>query len=104
MSDTIGVIYKYIDGAHFFVSTDKAAAGLCVANTNLETAFNEVATQLNALFEFNHGQKTSFYPPVSFAEFKKTVEASTAAVRGADQSGMIMPATIQSWAAEIGKQ
>lgn len=102
---TINVTYKCIDGAHFFVTTDKEAAGLCVANTDLQTAFNEVSLQLNALFAFNHGQKCKFQPSVPFEVFKQSIEASNLVTKGADQSGMLMASMIQPWLAEqVGKQ
>jgi len=56
----IEVTYKYIDGAHFFVSDDKEALGLCVAHCDLKTAYEEVAYQLSALFEHNHNEETTF--------------------------------------------
>lgn len=102
---TINVTYKCIDGAHFFVATDKEAAGLCVANTDLEMAFNEVSLQLNALFAFNHGKKCNFKPSVPFDTFKKSIEASQLVAKGADQSGMLTAALIQPWmAVQTGKQ
>jgi len=94
----VNVNYKYIDGAHFFVSSDKAAAGLCVAHADLKTAFNEVAKQLRVLFEHNHNIKGTFVPGVSFDHFQKWLEASTALAKGnAEGEQMIMPAAIQPW-------
>jgi hypothetical protein len=102
---TIKVTYKYVDGAHFFVSTDKEAAGLCVANTNLEVAYSEVAHQLNALFKFNHGQNCDFQPAVPLDVLKKQLEASQVLARGFDQTGMMMASTIAPWVAQqAGKQ
>jgi hypothetical protein len=93
----IKILYKFIDGAHFFVSNEREAAGLCVANANLKTAFDEVANQLNVLFEHNHGQKTEFRPAVPFEIFKHAIEASQLIATRADQSGMMMAAMIQPW-------
>lgn len=98
---TINVTYKCIDGAHFFVATDKEAAGLCVAHTDMETAFNEVAKQLNALFAFNHGKKTNFKPRVPFEKFKLTMEVQQGVANLADESGAITPALIQAWMADL---
>jgi hypothetical protein len=53
----IKIAYKYVDGMHFFVPDDKEAAGLCVAHENLETAWEEVNTQLTVLFR--HLQTTA---------------------------------------------
>ncbi|MGO9049549.1 MAG: hypothetical protein ACLP19_05210 [Xanthobacteraceae bacterium] len=101
---TINVTYKMIDGAHFFVTTDKEAAGFCVANTDLQKAFNEVSLQLNALFEFNHGQKFNFHPSTPFETFKMAIEGSQLIAKGADQSGAITAAMIQPWMTEqVGK-
>jgi hypothetical protein len=97
MSNAIKVAYKFVDGAHFFVSTDKEAAGLCVANTDMETAFNEVSAQLNALWAFNHGKAGNFQPMVLFDSFKKTLEALQVVAKLGDQSGMIVPGPIQPW-------
>lgn len=97
MSTTIKILYKFIDGAHFFVSNEREAAGLCVANADLKTAFDEVANQLNVLFEHNHGQKSNFRPAVPFEVFKTAIEASQSIAKDADQSGMMMAAMIQPW-------
>jgi len=97
MSTNVKILYKFIDGAHFFVSNEREAAGLCVANADLKTAFDEVANQLNVLFEHNHGLKTDFRPAVPFDVFKNAIEASQLIAKGADQSGMMMAAMIQPW-------
>lgn len=97
MSDTINVTYKFIDGAHFFVSNDKMAEGLCVAHADLKVAFEEVANQLNVLFEHNHGQKTCFKPVVPFEDFRTAVEAFTLLTKGINQAGRMMPSSIQPW-------
>jgi hypothetical protein len=91
------VTYKSIDGAHFFVTTDKEAAGLCVANTDLKTAFDEVAAQLSAIYAFNHGKKCNFQPAVPFETFKGTLDAIQQAAKASDQSGMIVANTVQPW-------
>jgi hypothetical protein len=96
----IKVTYKYIDGAHFFVSSDKDAAGLCVAHADLQTAFEEVSNQLSVLFEHNRGEKWNFKPGVPFEIFKKWAGEAFAAARDADRSGMITPASIQPWVYE----
>ena len=94
---TISITYKFIDGAHFFVSSDKDAEGLCVAHTDLKLAYEEVAKQLDALFAFNHGQKTKFKPSVPFEDFQKGIEASTLVLKLADRAGNMVPASIQPW-------
>jgi hypothetical protein len=102
---TINVTYKSIDGAHFFVSTDKEAAGLCVANTNLQVAYTEVAHQLNALFKFNYGKECNFQPAVPFETMQKQIEASQMLAKGFDETGMMTAATIQPWIThQVGNQ
>jgi hypothetical protein len=99
--NAIKVTYKFIDGAHFFVSTDKEAVGLCVANTDLKTAFDEVAVQLNAIYAFNHGKKYNFQPAVPFETFKGATDAIQQAAKAADQSGMIVANTVQQWTGDV---
>ena len=93
----IEVTYKYIDGAHFFVSDDKEALGLCVAHCDLKIAYEEVAYQLSALFEHNHGEETTFSPTVSFDEFKKFADAVQLLAKGTEPSGALKPTSIQPW-------
>jgi hypothetical protein len=57
-------------------TTDKEAAGLCVANADLKTAFNEVAAQLSAIYAFNHGKKCNFQPAVPFETFKEAISVA----------------------------
>jgi hypothetical protein len=95
-SDGINVIYKVVDGMHFFVPADKKALGLCVANTDLETAYNEVGEQLSIIDSFNSGEKgTSYVPAIPFDEFKKIIAAFDAVTNLA--SGGIVPNPVQSW-------
>jgi hypothetical protein len=97
MASTIKVTHKFIDGAHFFVSDDKEALGLCVAHADLKTAYEEVGNQLDALFEYNHGKKTKFSPTVPFDEFKKFVETVKSIAEETEPSGTINPSSIQPW-------
>ena len=71
---TVKVLYKYVDGAHFFVSNDKETLGLCVAHKDLETAFSAVAPTLTKLFEANRGESVTFVPNVKFSEFKARMD------------------------------
>jgi len=94
---TVKVTYKYVDGAHFFTSTDKAAEGLCVAHKDLGVAFNEVGVQLKLLYKHNHGLETNFSPPLPFDVFKHYIET---AITGAEEyvnEGLITPSSIQPW-------
>ena len=67
---TVKVLYKFVDGAHFFVSDDKETIGLCVAHKDLETAFNAVAPTLTKLFRENHQEEMTFTPRMSLAELQ----------------------------------
>ena len=73
---TVHVLYKFVDGAHFFVSNDRDTVGLCIADKNLETAFNAVAPALKKLFKENHGQDANFVPSTKYLEFKKRISRS----------------------------
>lgn len=97
MREAISVTYKFIDGAHFFVSSDKKAEGLCVAHSDLKVAFEEVSLQLKALFEFNHGLKMDFQPGISFEPFKQSTDALRLVVKGADPTGRMTAASVQPW-------
>jgi len=52
---TVNLLYKYVDGAHFFVSDDEETLGLCVAHTDLVAALEAVSSTLTKLFKENHG-------------------------------------------------
>jgi len=75
MARTIQVTYKYIDGAHFFVSYDKEAAGLCVANRDLRVAFDLVGQQLHVLYKLEYGEDAHFSPAIEFDIFAERVNA-----------------------------
>jgi hypothetical protein len=95
----ISILYKYIDGAHFFVSETSEAAGLCVASKDLLQAFTEVGLQLAAIYQHNHGVKTQFKPAIQFEEFKHLVECLRSACDDVDSDGLVIPASIQPWLA-----
>lgn len=75
-NDVILVEYSHIDGAHYFTGKDAYAIGLCVADADLKTAFDEVSIQLMNLLEVNHEIKATVEPGVSFEEFQKWVTES----------------------------
>ena len=83
--DAISVTYKFIDGAHFFVPADKKALGLCVANTDLEVAYNEVGEQLSKLASFKSGSNIHFVPAIPFDEFKKIITGDRGPVEDDDR-------------------
>lgn len=66
----VNVMYKYVDGAHFFVSDDEASTGLCVAHTEPAKAFIAVSMALTKLFAENHGEKNvEFVPSINLQAF-----------------------------------
>ena len=73
-TETVNALYKYVDGAHFFVSGDSKTRGLCVAHKDLATAFEAVAPALTTLFKENHNEDAIFVPEMSLQAFQKWVE------------------------------
>lgn len=69
MSKPVNVLYKFVDGAHFFVANDEASVGLCVAHTDVKAAYGAVATQLTKLFKLNHGEEVEFAPAMHVDAF-----------------------------------
>lgn len=67
----VTVLYKYVDGAHFFVSDDEKTLGLCVAHKDPVKAFEGVSVALEKLFKENHGEDTAFVPALSLHEFQR---------------------------------
>ncbi len=59
-ASAIKVEYQYVGGAHFFSSKDERAQGLCVANRNLDVAFQQVGQQLKILAKVNWGEEINF--------------------------------------------
>lgn len=66
----VKILYKYVDGAHFFVSDDEKTLGLCVAHTDLETAYNAVSAELNKLFKENYDEDIDFQPEYDVRSFR----------------------------------
>lgn len=87
---TVGVFYKYVDGAHFFTAKDGFGKGVCAASTDLKTAFDEVAVQLAVLAKENHGEDMQFEPGSSFEAFQQWLDA---------QQGVVPVASIETLAA-----
>lgn len=68
---TVKVLYKYVDGAHFFVSDDEETLGLCVAHKDPTVAFSAVGETLTKLFKENHGQDVRFVPSLTIHAFQR---------------------------------
>lgn len=68
---TVNVLYKYVDGAHFFVSDDEKTLGLCVADKDIAKAFDAVAPALGKLFKENYGEDAIFIPRMSLEDFER---------------------------------
>ena len=92
---TVNVLYKYVDGAHFFVSDDKETMGLCVAHTDLSVAYQEVGRALTFLFKENHGKDVQFVPSLAFEVFRHWLESANRAAMQSPTPGI---AGQTSWA------
>lgn len=68
---TLNVLYRYVDGAHFFVSDDEKTLGLCVAHKDPIVAFETVGVTLTKLFKENYNEDAKFYPELSVHAFQK---------------------------------
>ena len=73
-TETVTVLYKYVDGAHFFVSGDSKTRGLCIAHNDLSVAFKAVAPTLKILFRENHNEDVAFVPNIQLQAFQKWVD------------------------------
>lgn len=95
MTKPVNVLYKFVDGAHFFVANDEASAGLCVSHSDVEKAFNAVSVQLSKLFKMNHNEEVQFYPSMTAESFAEWVEKQRNASSSKPTPGMagIMPWT-----------
>lgn len=77
------ILYKYVDGAHFFIGGDKMSDGVCVANADIYVAYHEVTAQLAILAKENFGKEWTFEPEVSPEELTEWVRDSSARKRQA---------------------
>jgi hypothetical protein len=55
----IRVDYEIVEGRHFFTAARQLGQGLCVAHSELKTAFDEVGRQLEVILSQNHGLEVS---------------------------------------------
>lgn len=88
----VKVLYKFVDGAHFFVSGDEATTGLCVAHKNVEAGFDAVPVQLKKLFKMNHDIEADFEPSMSamaFAAWVKCQQAASATTPSPGVAGVV---------------
>jgi hypothetical protein len=69
--DTLNVVYKLVNGSHFFVGDDHCpyTTGLCVGNRDLKKAFDQVSPALQFLLKANHGVDAVCPSSMSFEEF-----------------------------------
>lgn len=75
----VKVLYKFVDGAHFFVSGDESTTGLCVGQKSLAEAFAAVPLQLTKLFKLNHQVDAKFESAMTLPAFTEWAEAQQAA-------------------------
>jgi hypothetical protein len=59
----IPVDYEIVEGRHFFTAARQLGQGLCVAHSELKTAFEEVGRQLEVILSQNHGIEVSSAVP-----------------------------------------
>lgn len=101
----VEVAYKYVDGMHFFVSAGKDSAGLCVANEDLATAYEEVGKQLSAIAKFNYKKDRKFQPAIPLADFTKIIAAYKSITDSitdlVNQKGILTTSTMQPWIPKI---
>jgi hypothetical protein len=55
----VPVDYEFVEGKHFFTAARWLGQGICVAHSELETAFDEVGRQLKVVLFQNHGFKVA---------------------------------------------
>jgi hypothetical protein len=55
----IPVDYEIVEGRHFFTAARQLGQGLCVAHSELKTAFDEVGRQFEVILSQNHGLEVS---------------------------------------------
>jgi len=78
MSDSkiLNVVYKFIDGAHIFSSTDPLIQGLYAASTELKEAYEDVPVQAKMLLKLNHKIDVSVVQQISYEEFQNQLLGS----------------------------
>ena len=64
---SVAVKHEQKDGWHAFTSTD--LPGLCVASTDMQKAFEDVALSIEKLIFLNCGQTVKAVPERTFEEF-----------------------------------
>jgi len=74
--ESIQVLYKCVDGAHFFISGDERLPGLCVAHPHLETAYHAVGETLRVLYQEQYGEDAQFVPSVPVSAFEAWSDAA----------------------------
>jgi len=89
----IKVLYKYVDGAHFFIAGDEMSKGLCVAAASLDAAYKEVTDQINVLAKENLGQEIEYKPLVPEEELLHWVKSSAEPVNHIHP----LPQALLSW-------
>jgi hypothetical protein len=72
----LNVVYKFIDGAHIFSSTDPLIQGLYAASTELKEAFEDVPVQAKTLLHLNHKIEVDVIQQIPYEEFLNQVLGS----------------------------
>jgi hypothetical protein len=73
----IPVDYEFVAGRHFFTAATPLGQGLCVAHSELKTAFDEVGRQLSVILSQNHALKLSddLVEPGAFEKLRHLLSA-----------------------------
>jgi len=71
----VEIVYRKIDGLHVFDAPD--FPGLHAADANLESAFDMIADAVTAYMQSSAADALAYRPAVTFATFKKRLEASS---------------------------
>jgi len=91
LKNPVSVMYKFVDGKHYFISNDEVTKGLNVSNTDMKKAFSSVGFELSKLINKNYNQSVKFVPAITFNSFKQwhtmilanTISDSTPSISGA---------------------
>lgn len=61
--EKVSILYKNVDGLHFFLAGDAQTAGLCAFARDLDLAISYVSEQLSIIFKYNYGKNVDFGMP-----------------------------------------
>jgi len=93
MGDCLEIKVKYlgVDGYHLFTAASPSLKGLCAGSSDLKTAFDEVAYQIQYLMKKNFDQECTCTPKTSFDKFAEIVRSLGA---DADEGVKVVPSAV----------